>query len=133
MSDAVYDYLANEIAKFIDNDPSETLYHRVLEAARNAVRDDMGTGYTREMYAEMLRGRGDRYEYEHAVGPAVVEVIRAWLDECDDSPPLALLRELLDLDASAISDRLGEHYLPTDIDDIEWDEDESDEDPDDED
>lgn len=114
---AIRAYVVAAATLIIDN--SEHMYTEVTEAALSAVQNDMGSGWDREAFVEMLAGRGqtDRSEVADVVGIAVCATIREWLDPSD--PLHAMLADLLDLGDREQGALFGEHFMPEEGD---WDE-----------
>lgn len=107
---AVREYVVRKVTLHVDN--TSSLYWPVHEAAISAVQEDMGSGWDRDAFVEMLAGRGgtDRREVADVVGIAVCDTLRAQF-EGDDVARL-LLQDLLDLGDREQGVMFGEHYMP---------------------
>jgi len=112
---AVRQYIVDRATLIIDN--NEPLYRRVRAAALDAVREDMGTGWSRDDFVMMLNGRGqtDRREVADVVGLAVCNVIEEWL-AADGSLYTTMLADLLDLGDREQARMFGEHFMPEEED-----------------
>lgn len=110
MNDEIREYLVSKATPYIDANPK--LARSIQQAAIDAVRNDMGTGWDRDDFVMMLAGRGqtDRREVADVIGIAVREVIREWRGK--DDPMYLKLIGLLDLDDRGLTTMLGEHYMP---------------------
>lgn len=103
-------------------DNSEAEHSRLTEAARTAVREDMGTPFDdRDRVEEDWRTGRDRDDYVRVVGSAVADQITEIMDEATEGVPehiRSMISDILDLGASDTKDALGEHYLPESVDDV---------------
>lgn len=118
-ADAIRRFVTDKLTLIVDNDAD--LSFAVIAAAQTAVLEDAGHGDNdpREMYADMLAGRGrtSREDYADVVGLAVREVI--WGELPDDETFVGLLlRDLLDYGDREQWAMIGRHYLPESVDDL---------------
>jgi hypothetical protein len=107
---AIREYIVRKVTLIIDN--TQELYWPVRQAAIDAAQHDMGTGWDREDFLEMLAGRGrtDLREVAEVVGIAVCDVIGEWLDLND--PLHGMLADLLDLNDREQGVMFGAHFMP---------------------
>lgn len=107
------DWLVDRMCLIIDND--QPLWRKVTNAAMQAVCDHIPGDDDGSDYAALLRGEPSMYteaDYANAVGTAVAEEIKTWLD---DTPAGRILSDVLALDGWHIQSLLGQHYLPTEL------------------
>ncbi len=133
--EAIRAYVVQAVTLILDNERS--VHGRLTTVACDAVRDDMGhPSPGRDAFEQALRG-GDREGYVRAVGRAVCTELEEIMEELrtpdtnGDDLLYRLLIDLIDLSDSRQADLFGEHYLPEDADDIEWEDDDDEQDDDD--
>ena len=132
--EAIRDWTIRAITLVLDSS-EDRVTSRLRGVACDSARDDMGTGVGRTEYAAMLRGRGvsgyEQPDYARAIGAAVrdelTEILGEFGSELSDGYNNLLYRllvDVLDLNDCRMADKLGEHYMPQNADDVEWNEDE---------
>lgn len=118
-ANAVDTWIVDRLTQVIDTS-WQRAHDRLCAAAVEGVTEGMGTGYGREEYEDMHRGRGDRSEWAAVVGLYVTDALTEMLDEeMPDDMWRMILLDLLTLTDSSTRMVFGEHYLP-EPDDVDW-------------
>lgn len=121
-------WIIDRITLVFPND--RRINERLTETAQRAIREDMGSPYGADQYADDYRNRP--HELGDVVGlavrDAIFDLLAEWADahsiDRDADPIFMLLLDLLDYSDRAQWAELGDHYVPH-PDDMTWGEDET--------
>ncbi|HEY6020999.1 MAG TPA: hypothetical protein VIY48_14175 [Candidatus Paceibacterota bacterium] len=126
MSDeqVIREYLVRKINMWIhDEYPQNTISAMVARA----IADDAANGNgCREEYERMLRTGDMREEYAACAGSEVIEYLTDEIIEGSGGWVHDLIMDIIDMNDSDMARMLGDSWLPTDPDNIEWSNDDDD-------
>lgn len=121
MSDeqAVREYLVRKINLWLHNGeyPQETISGLVVAAIENDAANGNGC---RDEYERMLRTGDMRDEYALCAGREVIDFLSDEIDEGSGGWIHDLILDIIDMNDSNMARMLGDSWLPTNPDDIEW-------------